>query len=915
MGNLSPDQWATVEELFEAASKLPNGERGQWLHSHCADPVLRQEVESLLVCIGEEGAGISAAVSKAAARAATETDPEARLLGQHLGPYRMESIIGHGGMGAVYLGLRDDSQYSQKVAVKLVRVSAASRSAMLRFRQERQILARLEHANIARLLDGGTTAEGVPYLVMEYVEGQPIVKYCEERGLPVRDRLKMFLKVCDAIDYAHRNLIVHRDIKPGNILINAAGEPKLLDFGIAKLMDPSAEAEFATQTGMLAMTPDYASPEQVRGEQVSPGTEVYSLGAVLYDLLSGAKSHRIGENTAAGIASAVCETEPIRPGEAASSPSARKELAGDLDNIVLMAMRKEPERRYRSVAELAADIVRYLEARPVSARADSYAYRAEKFIRRNRYAVAGASLFLLAAAAGVGTTLYQANRAEQRFQQVRSLAHAFIFEVDDKIANLAGSTEAREFVVRRGLVYLDGLAAETATDEALRAEAANAYLKIGDVQGNTLVANLGKPQDALRSYEKALQIGLQLSNGNVRNLVLAKTYLQIGQVQSAEGIPAAESNLLQAISAAEALAADSRIAALDVMRSARYALSRLARLSGDLSKELSNAEQMSSLSRQLVYAEPTDPRRYDEAIAKEVVALGQSKSGDLDTAIAGFLEAKQLFQVLHERHPDNALYYREYSTMLSTSAAFLGDPAYTSAGDSSGSLDNYLKSLEDTKKLYEADPGNERKFHDLADNYCGLGNAIRDRDPKASIGYMKQALEWMDAAPSSLLNNIWYRADQAQYLASIAYPLRKLQQYEEARKYLERALPILRELKTKQPSNNWVKEGLTAALLELSALRNATGNIAAEATALEALETIEPAAKEHPEDIRFAWRMSQSYAALGAVAEKLHRRQAARDWYAKSLSVWTQWKQAGRPSSRFLDHEVRGARTALERVQ
>jgi Tol biopolymer transport system component len=380
LAELNPEQWAEVKRLFMAAAELRPEELPDYLLRECPDQDLRREVESLLAYSGAEIASAHVAIASAAAAAAREPDPDERLIGARLGPYKVEAIAGHGGMGAVYRASRDDSEFRQQVAIKLVRVAAASPDTLRRFRQERQILARLSHPNIARLLDGGSTPDGVPYLVMEFIEGEPITAWCDRQSLGVEDRLRLFLQVCQGVEFAHRDLVVHRDLKPGNILVTKDGTPKLLDFGVAKLLDPGAEKDAATLTG-LVMTPEYAAPEQVRGEPASTAVDVYSLGIILYELLTGKKAQPISGYTPAAIAGAICQSEPVAP--ARLKPA----LAGDLDHIVRMAIRKEPARRYASAGLLARDIQCHLDRRPVSARPDNLAYRSAKFVRRNRFAV------------------------------------------------------------------------------------------------------------------------------------------------------------------------------------------------------------------------------------------------------------------------------------------------------------------------------------------------------------------------------------------------------------------------------------------------------------------------------------------------------------------------------------------------
>jgi Tol biopolymer transport system component len=395
MAELTPEQWAEVKRLFMGAAELPPEELARYLQRECPDPDLRREVASLLDYSGEGLPSADAAIASAAAALSQEPDPDERLIGTRLGPYRVEAIAGHGGMGAVYRASRDDAEFHQQVAIKLVRVAAESPDSLRRFRQERQILARLSHPNIARLLDGGSTPEGVPYLVMEFIEGEQITVWCDRRSLGVEQRLRLFLQVCEGVEFAHRDLVVHRDLKPANILVTNDGTPKLLDFGIAKLLDErGAENEAATLTGPV-MTPEYASPERVRGEPASTAADIYSLGLILYELLTGKPAQPISSYTPDAIAGVVCQTEPAAPARL------KPQLAGDLDSIIRMAIRKEPERRYASAGLMARDIQRHLDGRPVTARPDTFAYRSTMFLRRNRFAVAASALIAAALAGGL----------------------------------------------------------------------------------------------------------------------------------------------------------------------------------------------------------------------------------------------------------------------------------------------------------------------------------------------------------------------------------------------------------------------------------------------------------------------------------------------------------------------------------
>jgi serine/threonine protein kinase/TolB-like protein/Tfp pilus assembly protein PilF len=405
---VTPDRWNQVKTILEAVLGQPTGERVAFLAGACGgDDALRAEVESLLA--SDERA--SRFMPTAALQDALQRLPEAPtrvLTGVRVGAYRIVSEIARGGMGAVYLAEREDGEYHKQVAIKLVKDGGDSESVVRRFRQERQILAELEHPNIARLLDGGRTDDGLPYFVMEHVEGMPIDAYCEAGNLSVAQRLDLFRTVCSAVGHAHAKLVVHRDLKPSNILVSSGGTPKLLDFGIAKLLNPAPGSE-RTVTGARLMTPDYASPEQICGAAVTPASDIYSLGVVLYRLLAGRGPYRVTSDLPHELVRAICEEDP-RPPSAWASPTVRKELAGDLDAIVLKALRKEPPSRYASVEELSEDIGRYREGRPVTARTGGLAYRWRRFIGRNRAATLMAAA-MVASATLSSAVLYQWSRA------------------------------------------------------------------------------------------------------------------------------------------------------------------------------------------------------------------------------------------------------------------------------------------------------------------------------------------------------------------------------------------------------------------------------------------------------------------------------------------------------------------------
>ena len=518
----SAETWQRVKDIFDAAVELPPHERSAFLDRLCAgDTALRQEVESLLESDGQANSFIE----DPAAAIPRDLLPEDEFAGRSFGAYRVIREIGRGGLGAVYLAARADDQYQKEVAIKVVKRGLDTDDILQRFRAERQILAQLDHPNIARLIDAGSTDEGLPYFVMEHVDGQPIDSYCVAQDLSTTKRLELFRLVCGAVTYAHQHLVIHRDIKPSNILVTSDGVPKLLDFGIAKVLHADDPLAAQTMTGVRVMTPEYASPEQVRGLPISTATDIYSLGVLLYELLTGQRPYRLTTHAPEEISRAIVDQIPQRPStaiaRAASSGSStiaiRKSLRGDVDNIVLMALRKEPARRYASVGQFSEDIRRYLEGRPVIAHKDTLSYRAGKFIRRNRVGVAAAAVVLLSLVSGIIATAWQARRAEanqaraeKRFADVRGLANALLNDIAPKIERLEGSTAARQALVTQSLKYLDSLAGESARDLTLQAELAAAYESVGVLQGDSRKPSLGDFVGAIASLEKAQQIRRRL---------------------------------------------------------------------------------------------------------------------------------------------------------------------------------------------------------------------------------------------------------------------------------------------------------------------------------------------------------------------------------------------------------------------
>lgn len=484
---MTAERWSRVKQILADALDIARDRREKFVDEACGgDQDLRQEVLTLLR--GDE--------------------PDSDFLNldrapQMLGAWRVVRELGRGGMGTVYLAERADGQFEQRAAIKVIKRGMDTDAVLRRFYAERQILARLQHPNITRLLDGGLF-DGRPYFVMEYLEGEPILEYCRRRALPVKDRVHLFLAVCDAVDYAHRNLILHRDLKGGNILVDSSGAVKLLDFGIAKLLSQDGAVE-QTLLPVQAFTPQAASPEQVKGEPLSTASDVYALGLLLYELLAGKPPYRVQANSPTEMVELICERPVARPSLAAEGANARA-LRGDLDTIVLKALEKDPGRRYNRAADMAADLRLYLDGRPIQARPASAVYHLRKFVSRHRRPVAIAAMLVLAIGVAVTDAVREGRRASRRFQELRQLAGNFLFEFHDAIANLPGATPARELVERRALQYLDILSRESSSDLDLKRELAEGYVRIGAAQGLMHESNLGKAAEARASLDKAIAL-------------------------------------------------------------------------------------------------------------------------------------------------------------------------------------------------------------------------------------------------------------------------------------------------------------------------------------------------------------------------------------------------------------------------
>ncbi len=729
---MTPERWARVETILAQALEREPGIRGAFLREACGDDqALREEVESLLSFDSAAEHVVAGAVQQAAEM--LELEASEVVQNGRIGVYRVIREIGRGGMGTVYLAERDDDQFHKKVAIKLVTRGMDTSALLERFRQERQILARLDHPYIARLLDGGSTPEGRPYLVMEYVEGQPITTWCVENHASVRQRLELLRKVCSAVQSAHQNLIVHRDLKPGNILVDSEGTPKLLDFGIAKLLASPDYPDLTIATGgMLMLTPDYASPEQVRREPITTATDVYALGAILYELLTGIRPHRLKDYTPMEIERAICNDEALRPSTAArraAEPGHGPLIKpGDLDNIILMAMSKDPVRRYASAAELSEDLRRYLGDMPVQARQDTITYRTRKFLRRNKATLTAAFLVLVTLAGGITVSTIEGRRAQRRFADVRGMAHAVLFEIHDSIRDLPGSTKARELVVKTALQYLSGLSREAAGDPDIQLELAQAYERVGDVQGNAITGSLGHTEEALDSYRKAERLADELAQ---RRPGLAKAALirmsarqNIGDIYARRGdnMAAALAIYQQAVDIGERLV-ESDPQNREAMQSLSSLYVAIAREDNDSTRSIAVARKALPVLERLASADPgNEELRQRLSDGYSMLGRGLLITNQLQGALEQFQRTVDVREELARAHPENYRYQRELMIAYSKVGDVLG-PVAPTLDDPVRALASYKKMLAISENLAAADPANARAQFDYAMALTKTGDA------------------------------------------------------------------------------------------------------------------------------------------------------------------------------------------------
>lgn len=876
------DKKMRSEELFHRVADRSLDTREQIFSDAKISDETRREVEEMVELDSVFCRSVEEGIGSSAAQALAQFQPG----DPGCGPYRIGALLGRGGMGAVYAAERVDGEVSQRVAVKMLRPGADDPSSRQRFLAERQILAVLSHPNIARLLDAGHRDDGQPYLVMEYVEGQPIDEYTAALG--IRPTICLFLKVCAAVSYLHRNLVVHRDLKPSNILVTPEGEPKVLDFGIAKILDPAPDT---TITMMRMLTPDYASPEQMLGGAITTASDVYSLGTVLYKLLTGA-SPRPSETNGRMLTAE-------EMGKITRPSKWRPELKGDLEFILMKALRAEPEQRYATVDQFAEDLENYLVSRPIRARKGGSWYRARKHLRRHWLAAAATAFAVVSLSAGLLLANQERDIARRRYTQVRQLANK-LFDIDAEVRLVPGTAKARELIVNTSVQYLRALAADVHGDPEIALELGNAYMRVARVQGVPILTNLGQ----------TVQAG--------QNLLVAKGY--IDSVLAAE--PANRTALLRAAQIAHdrmILVRDTRDneQALALARDSAQFLHRFRAREGDESEAGSILATYVNVADQFMLSE-----QYEEALRlckegtdtarmlKRTAYLGSlltvsadvfRKTGDLDGALRDIREAAAIL----ESGPNKAEHARVMNLVLAliNEGKILAEETDINMGRPDEAIGPLQRAFTIADSAVHLDAKDQNSRGRLAVAGLVLGNILRQSDARKSLELFDHVLRHV----GEIQGNLSFRRYEVSALAGSSGALLQLGRRDEAKARISAAFSRLAELHL-YPAEK-IDPSLEAdeALSASAAFQAATGQYwTAIEINKELLQKVMATGLKPETSLSDAFQLSRIYGKLAGLEGRIGKGSSS-EYAGLRLTLWQHWSHK-LPDNPFVRSQLHAAR-------
>jgi serine/threonine-protein kinase len=911
MLHVDKDRWPLIRPLLDEAMDLDHAGRAAWLadlERRCPDlaPILSRLLTTHEQLLDSDFLDSPLAFD--------ETPPT--LAGRTVGAYTLEAPLGAGGMGTVWRARRSDGRFEGAVAVKLLNLALVGHDGDHRFKREGTLLARLAHEHIARLLDAGVSTTGQPYLVLEYVDGTRIDRYADEHRLNARQRLELFLQVADTVAHAHAYLIIHRDLKPSNILVSGDGQIKLLDFGIAKLLQDS-DREDATLTGSAAqaLTPEYAAPEQARGEAVTTATDVYALGVLLHVLLTGChptaercrtpaeQLHALFEREPAKASNAVIDATASEPAERASARAStpqrlRRTYQGDIDNMLAKALEKDPRQRYASTVAFTDEVRRFLAHEPLTVRPQRWSYRAARFVRRHRWPVAAAAVAFVVLSAGLLVVNRQRNIAESRFRQLRHLSQQ-VFQLDARVNNVAGATAAREQLVAISLEYLEGLTRDGRNDLDLMQEVSEGYWRVARIQGVPTGLSLGNLAQAEISLAKADALLERILAARPRD----RRALQRSAIVAADRMIVADSERRQTDALGQARKA---VARMDALRSlgplepterddALVVYGNAATASINLHKY---EEGIAYAQRQLEVA-----RKYGaphaESFGLSVLANALRSQGDLEGALTTIREARA---ALDRAAPEANVTRRMLALypLLLREAFILGEDQGISLNRPSEAAVVLREALDINQAGARRDPNDTTSRTRAGTAGRELGDILRWEQPREALVVYNAALARLAEIP----NNVKARRDRARVLANSSYALRRLNRHADARKRVDEALAILEATKD-YPSDRISLGSEIFSVLHAQADQRADEGKGAEAVRLytNLTERVLAAQPDIENDLREANSLSILYANFARVCRAAHFAADADALDAKRLAIWQNWDRV-HPNNMFVQRQL-----------
>jgi serine/threonine protein kinase len=913
------DRWSLIEEIFHEALERPAPERAGYIADACGgDPELRAEIESLIASDRHAARDIGSLVAGDLEKMAEETDRENS--GLRVGPYQLVRELGGGGMGVIYLAVRSDDQYFQIVAIKMIRRGLASPELVQRFRAERQILATLSHPNIGAILDGGVTEDGRPFIVMEYVEGEPITAASEGRGLSIRQRIELFRSLCSAVHYAHQKLVIHRDIKPTNVLVTPEGMVKLIDFGISKPLVPELVPgdHPRTDAGQRMMTPDYASPEQFLGKPLTTASDIYSLGILLFELLTGSRPYTLHDLTPAEAERVICQGKIRKPSGVGGLPEqTTRAIRGDLDRIVQMAMDPDPARRYQSALHFEEELIRYLQGKPIAARKATAFYRLKKFVFRHRTAAIMAGATAVVVICAIFFDSWQSRRAARRVNQIETLADSTISDMTAKLQQSSTSVETQSALFHAELQYLDQLRQSSGNDPKVLLQLSKAYRRVATLEGSPFVANLGNFENAIASFQKALETALLAHEqwpGEETTTAVIIGYHQLGEIETFAGeLEKARDHYQRCLTLASPFLSEKPGDPLRKrLLSACYSGLGYVQITN---LETNKAAQNDRAAVQTLGAEPTGDEAYDRHLIALYARLGNdlNELGSNAEAIAIYEKTIPIAENLARKSPSNQN-KRMVWVLYSNIVGFLAGTEMLNVGEADRAQVYARKALETSEELAAADSKNALARSDLAYAYVGMGDSLSSTRPSEAEGWYRKSIELtrqLGSRPETQLE----LAERDEKLASLSMTR---PQAVERLHLLQEANAIRGEIARKGPNTPLDRVHLMRSYCRLSDTELAIKNLADAGVYADSslpffkeFNVTSPSlivlrdlgiCYENLGNVQLQTAMSHSVSPL----ERQTAESNARHWYLKSDAVWTEWNRRGAetPASERESHNV-----------